>query len=88
MCQPCGLKPAVGECAITAKVPDTAETVMPQQQGFSLDYGGSVACETHEGVSAAKKERPLLFGNGRWPVLQTCVRGRCAATIISDAGGR
>ena len=55
------------ECAIAAKVPDAAETGMSQHQGFSSDYGGSMACETHEGVTAAKKERPLLFGNGRRP---------------------
>jgi len=55
MCQPCGLKPAVAECAIAAKVPDTAETGMFRDQGFSSDYGGSMACETHEGVTAAKK---------------------------------
>ena len=49
------IETGVAECAIAAKVPDAAETGMSRHQGYSSDYGGSMACETHEGVSAAKK---------------------------------
>jgi hypothetical protein len=59
------LKPAVAECAIAAKVPDAAETGTSQHQGFSSDYGGSMARRIHDGVTVAERKRPLHLGNGR-----------------------